>query len=232
MNAMTDRREILKGVGIGVGAALVPTAGVLATEADAPELFRAAAYLCGSGGRVPGEIPNVDLTTQDGARVRFRDHLLDGDLVLVNCMSIAREERYPVAANLARVQRIVQERGVRNARMLSISVRPDQDTPEALDAFAKHIGAGPGWTFLTGSPVAVETVRHTLFDMGASTTATEHDCSLGLIRYGNPSVGLWGAVPSRLDPALIADRLDWVRPRERPTGPARRRGPNPRTYIT
>lgn len=229
---MTDRRDILKGVGIGAGVALVPAAGLLAAEGDAPELFQAAAYLCGPGGRIPGELPNVDLTSQDGARVRFRDDLLDGRLVLVNCMSIAREKHYPVADNLARVQRIVQERGLDNVRMLSLSVEPDQDTPEALYAFAKHIGAGPGWTFLTGSPVAVATVRHTLFNMGASSAVAEHDCSLGLIRYGNPSVGLWGAVPSRLDPARIADRLDWVRPRERPTGAARRRGPNARTYIT
>lgn len=56
------------------------------------------------------------------------------------------------------------------------------------------------------------------------------DCSLGLLRYGNEAVGLWGSVPARTDPDWIVRRLSWVAPQAPPSGPARRRGPHPNTY--
>jgi protein SCO1/2 len=36
-------------------------------------------------------------------------------------------------------------------RMVSISIDPEQDTPERLKAYAAQYGAGPQWTFYTGS---------------------------------------------------------------------------------
>lgn len=56
------------------------------------------------------------------------------------------------------------------------------------------------------------------------------DCSLGLLRYGNEAVGLWGSVPALTDPEWIVRRLAWVAPRPAPGGPPRRRGPYPDTH--
>lgn len=53
----------------------------------------------------------------------------------------------------------------------------------------------------------------------------EPDCSLGLIRYGNESVGIWGAVAAKSNPAWIAQRVEWITPKPRPEGGPRRRGP-------
>ncbi len=36
-------------------------------------------------------------------------------------------------------------------RMISISIDPEQDTPERLRAYAERFGAGPQWTFYTGT---------------------------------------------------------------------------------
>lgn len=229
---MTDRRNILKGMGLGGGAMLTPVAGLLAAEAPSPELLQSAAYLCGPGGRIPGEIPNVALRTHAGRLVRFRDDLVDGRVVMVNCMSIAHERVYPVAANLARVQRLIGERLSSEVSMLSLSVDPRNDTPQALNDFARQHGAGPSWTFLTGPPASIGAVRNTFYNMGNTPAAAGHDCALGLIRYGNAGVGLWGAVPAQLDAAQIVDRLTWVQRRDPPSGPSKRRGPNPRTFMT
>ena len=35
--------------------------------------------------------------------------------------------------------------------MVSISIDPEYDTPEALNAYARRFDAGPQWEFLTGS---------------------------------------------------------------------------------
>ena len=41
--------------------------------------------------------------------------------------------------------------------MVTISVDPENDTPERLREYAEELGAGDGWHFLTGEPSAVET---------------------------------------------------------------------------
>jgi protein SCO1/2 len=35
--------------------------------------------------------------------------------------------------------------------MVSVSIDPEQDTPDALASYAKRFDAGPQWVFLTGS---------------------------------------------------------------------------------
>lgn len=35
--------------------------------------------------------------------------------------------------------------------MISVSIDPEYDTPDALNAYAKRFKAGPQWEFLTGS---------------------------------------------------------------------------------
>ena len=56
-----------------------------------------------------------------------------------------------------------------------------------------------------------------------------HDCSLGLVRYGNDVSGLWGSAPVKTDPDLMLQRLDWIAPRARSAVAAapRRGGPAP-----
>ena len=59
--------------------------------------------------------------------------------------------------------------------------------------------------------------------------AGEHDCSLGLLRYGNAAAGLWGSAPVKADPNLMVQRLAWITPqaRSRVTATPRRGGPPP-----
>jgi protein SCO1/2 len=55
-----------------------------------------------------------------------------------------------MSAIFARVQTELGSDSAR-LRMISISIDPEHDTPEALSAYARRFGAGPQWQFLTGS---------------------------------------------------------------------------------
>jgi hypothetical protein len=57
--------------------------------------------------------------------------------------------------------------------------------------------------------------------------AVEGDCSLGMVRYGNEAVGLWGAVPLMSDPRAIVERLSWVTEQAATRGEPKRGGPPP-----
>lgn len=175
--------------------------------------------------------PNVVVQTHEGQRALFYDDLLRGKMVMINCMSVRNEALFPVSRNLANVQRLLRDRVGRSLFMYSITVDPEHDTPRVLKAFADKHGAGPGWMFLTGEPAGIQSLRSRLFISGDSHdhdgAGPAQDCSLALIRYGNEAVGLWGSVPAKTDPELIAMRLSWIQSEQPSNGTPRRAGPKP-----
>jgi protein SCO1/2 len=182
------------------------------------------------GGPYAEYFPNVVVHTHDGRKALFYHDLLRGKTVLLNCMSVKNEAKYPVTANLVKVQQLLGERLGRDVFMYSLTVDPENDTARVLRAFAEKFKVRPGWSFLSAKIEDVQTLRGRLFahDAAHSLGATEvRDCSMGLVRYGNEAVGLWGSVPAKADPEWIVKRLSWVE--SRPSAPAleafRRRGP-------
>ncbi len=224
-----SRRDLL------VAGAAAVSASLAARPLAAAECARPAR----SRGIHSDYFPNVVLTTHTNQRVLFYDDLLQGGkTVLIHCMSVGADNHYPVCDNLSKVQSFLGDHLGRTVFIYSLSVDPLRDTPAALHAFARRQGARPGWLFLTGASADVELLRRKLF---AQNGPHEHgvepakDCSVGLARYGNESIGLWGACPAKANPEWIARRLSWVRPRQPPvaglsTGAAKRRGPHPDTW--
>ncbi|MCA1632284.1 MAG: SCO family protein [Acidobacteria bacterium] len=237
---MTNRRKVL--TQLAAGAAAIP-AIALGTSAQGPhgDAHETSApdndcrCVRPDAGPYADYFPNVVVNTHDGRKALFYQDLLRGRAVLINCMSIKNEKLYPVTANLVKVQRLLGERLGRDVFMYSLSVDPENDTPRALRAFAEKHGVGAGWLFLSAKPEDVQAVRGRLFaHEGAHQqhgSAPAKDCSMGLIRYGNESVGLWGSVPAKAEPEWIVRRLSWVETRSAAAASAsaafRRKGPLP-----
>lgn len=251
---MTDRRKMLAGLAAGTAALTSAALGAQTREqahdshAHEHDASNDASHDSGedcecvrpNNGPYSSYFPNVVVVTHENRRALFYNDLLRGRVVLVNCMSIANDAAYPVTENLVRVQRLLGGRAGRDVFIYSITVDPVRDTPRALAEFAEKHKVGPGWLFLTGTPETIETLRGRLFaDAGGHAHHKGHsqDCSMGLVRYGNEAVGVWGSVPAKTDPEWIVRRLSWVTPRERaPRGVAhveqavvtfKRRGPHP-----
>ena len=108
-------------------------------------------------------LPNVELTTQEGRKVRFYDDLVKGKVVAINFMFATCRKACPAATqNLAEVQDALGERMGRDVTLLSISLDPERDTPEVLRGYAQAHGAKPGWYFLTGKRDDIELLRRKL----------------------------------------------------------------------
>lgn len=234
---MTSRRKVL--TQLAAGAAALPATAFGAHASPAPDEKDDCTCVRPGGGPYADYFPNVVVRTHENRKALFYSDLLRGKTVLINCMSIENDAVYPVTANLVRVQRLLGERVGRDVFIYSVTVDPERDTPRALREFAARHGVGPGWLFLTGSPAEIESVRGRLFTHPAGQhAANEHaagvhrheaapvrDCSMGLVRYGNEAVGLWGSVPAKAEPEWIARRIEWVAPRAAPSGPPRRKNP-------
>jgi len=154
-------------------------------------------------------LPNVELITHHGRRVRFYDDLVRDRKVVVSfmythCQGIC----LPVTHNLVRVQRLFGDRVGRDIFFYSITLKPWQDSPETLARYAEANGVGPGWLFLTGSNAACETLRRRLgfVDPDPKLDADPRNHA-GNLLYGNEPLMLWAGCPGQADADWIATSI-------------------------
>ena len=100
---------------------------------------------------------DVVLVNQNGEKMRFYSDLIQGKVVIINSFfATCQGSCLPISRNLEKVQEALGDRVGKDVRIISISVDPTVDTPQALKAYAKKLNAGPGWYFLTGEKENVE----------------------------------------------------------------------------
>jgi protein SCO1/2 len=141
---------------------------------------------------------NVEFVDHHGRQVRFYDDLVKDKLVIVNMMYTVCSGICPSnTANLLTVQQALGKRIGRDVHMVSLSLRPEMDSPAALRAYIKQYGIQPGWTFLTGKRASMETVRRKL---GFYDTDPIEDSQLsrhtGMLSIGNDKFDRWCMMPA------------------------------------
>ena len=104
-------------------------------------------------------IPDVMVLDQDNRQLHFYSDLVQGRKVAINfifttCTTICP----PLTANFARIQKMMRARGEMDLHLISISVDPENDTPERLKSYATLFHAQPGWTFVTGNRADLERI--------------------------------------------------------------------------
>lgn len=160
-----------------------------------------------------GQLPNVPLHTHTGERVRFYDDLIRDRTVLFNFFVVGcTDGTCPTAtANLRQVQDLLGERMGRDVFFYSISLRPEQDTPSVLKAYADAFDVKPGWLFLTGKTADIEWLRRAQGFVDAD-PERDRDPSIhgAMARYGNDRLERWGAVSVRSSASNIASTFKWL----------------------
>jgi protein SCO1/2 len=154
-------------------------------------------------------VPNLPVLTHRGEAIRFYDDLVRGKLVIVNFTYTRCTGSCPrTGANLVRVQRLLGERVGRDVFILSLTLDPEHDRPEALRRHAEALGAGPGWTFVTGTAEHMERLRRALGftdpDPEVDADRTQHAV---VVKLGDDRSGRWAAVPGLIAPGQIVDAL-------------------------
>ncbi len=153
---------------------------------------------------------------QNGQERRFYSDLLQGKVVVVNTIFTTCTGICPVMGKtFARVQDHLGDQLGKDVRLISISVDPENDTPEKLREFAAKFGGRPGWYLITGRKENVEFILHRL---GQRVDAKEDHKALLLV--GNEPTGLWKKVFALANPDEIIEIIDGViRDEEGTAGP-------------
>jgi protein SCO1 len=178
-------------------------------------LSRASPAHAASGAQTPwgaNYFPNVPLVTQDNKKVHFFD-LIKGKVVAINfiftgCSASCSME----TARLRQVQELLGDRVGKDVFFYSISIDPDNDTPEVLKAYAAKFNVAPGWTFLTGRSQDIDLLRQKLGlwmpPAKDGNPSNDHDLSLVI---GNQETGRWQKASPFENPEILATQLgSWL----------------------
>jgi protein SCO1/2 len=126
---------------------------------------------------VLGEIPPFELLNQQGHK--FDRSTLDGhvwvaDFIYTNCEG-------PCPRMSSRMHSI-QKATSPGIELVSFSVDPERDTPQALAAYGKKFAADDArWNFLTGDAKILDMLDHDAFKLGNLNAAMDHSTRFVLV---------------------------------------------------
>jgi protein SCO1 len=157
---------------------------------------------------------NVVVTAHDGRSFRFYEDLMKDKIILVNFFYTDCDAICPLMTqNLSYLPELLGDRFGREIFMYSISLQPEHDTPERLEAYARLYGVGPGWLLLTGKPDDIELLRHRLgFVDSDPLQDADLEQHLGTVRIANVPKHRWIMSPALLSPAAIVRAVKRVIP--------------------
>ena len=130
---------------------------------------------------------NVELVNQHGETMRLYDDILKDNIVVINPFFAECEGSCPVMnATMSEIQIHAGDRLGKDILLVSITVDPENDTPDKLKDYAKRFDARKGWYFLSGTKENVETA---LAKLGNQVAAREDHKTIFLM--GNVETRLW-----------------------------------------
>ncbi|MFP3940026.1 MAG: SCO family protein, partial [Thermoanaerobaculia bacterium] len=181
-------------------------------EAEATAADPAAAG--SNGGTVWGEdyFPDVELITHEGERLRFFEDMVEDRVVAINFIYTTCPDACPMeTARLREVADLLGDRMGKDVFFYSITIDPENDTPEVLAEHVENWQVGPGWKFLTGEEEDIVLLRRKLGIYIEEIQAEDsNDHNLTLI-IGNQSTGQWIKRSPYENPHVLATQLgDWL----------------------
>lgn len=95
-------------------------------------------------------IQDFTATTQANKPLGLKDlkgKVWISDFIFTSCADVCP----PMTSNMAKLQKMVKDEGLKNVEFVSFSVDPTVDSPDVLTKYAKSFGADfNNWSFLTG----------------------------------------------------------------------------------
>jgi protein SCO1 len=130
---------------------------------------------------------NLPVVNQEGRPLNFYDDLIKDKIVIVMFIYTSCTDICPLTtARMTQIEDKLAGIVGKDIFIISITVDPENDTPEKLKAYSKAFGTGPGWTFITGKPEDIRAINRRLGER--STVLSEHRNEIVL---GNDATGEW-----------------------------------------
>jgi protein SCO1/2 len=152
----------------------------------------ASAHAQSDGIRGREYFPNSVVVSHEGRELRFFDDVLRDKTVLISFIYASCGNSCPLeTARLKKVAALLCPRLGSDIHFFSITIDPENDTPEILRAYHSRYRLGPGWTLLTGKKADLLLIQKRLGLLSREQEAgnlQEHDLN---VIAGNQKTGLW-----------------------------------------
>jgi protein SCO1 len=130
-------------------------------------VFTVACSLCADDALQAGPaqlaVPDVQVVDQSGQRLRFNSDIVKGRIAVVNGFFTTCTAFCPITQeNLARLAKALGDRMGRDVVIVSVSVDPENDTPERMKAWGEKFHLAQGWTLVSGKKEDVQTLLKSL----------------------------------------------------------------------
>jgi protein SCO1/2 len=218
--AMLNRRNFFTGL---TAAAAVPAAAMMLSRKTAT-----AAVVRAAGAEKPANqivhavgmgrlnIPNVQVTNQEGRKYHFYNDLVKDKIVMINffyanCTGICPR----MTSNLLKIQKSLAEHMGKSMFIYSISLKPEQDSPKNLKDYAGMHGIKPGsgWMLLNAQRADMETLRERLgFKDSDPALDADVDQHTGILRFGTDIYDHWSGYPLLGKAETIAEMVRQLDP--------------------
>lgn len=125
-------------------------------------------------------LPDVQVIDQFGHKLRFYHDLVQGRVVAVDFLFTSCGTVCPMlGATFAKVATQLGERAGNDISLISISIDPENDTPEQLREFAHKFGDKRGWTLVTGEKRNIEELQRAFNEYTPDKLAHSPDVLIG-----------------------------------------------------
>ncbi|MDF9778122.1 SCO family protein [Pseudomonas baetica] len=150
---------------------------------------------------------DVTLLDENGKVVSLEKDLVSNKIVVMGFIYTSCTTVCPVVSSImGKVQKQLGARVGTEVQLVSISIDPQRDDPQRLNDYARTFRQGPGWSWLTGSPLSVDA---TLKGLGAYSSGLENYSPLILVGDGNSR--FWTRYYGLTEPTELARAVERLR---------------------
>lgn len=208
-----SRRELLFGRAAGSETA-APSAAPSVKPAPTPKSSATASPSGRSQSRTSTRIPDVEVTTHRGTRLRLISDLIRDQRFILGFIYTKCNGICPTTTrNMEASYQLLKSRQTEPFRMISLSIDPERDSAEALQRYAGRYDAAelPDWEFIVASADDTQAIRRAL-RMTDPDPAVDSDIRAhsGVLLIGNDRVDRWGAIAAGAEPVHIANTFERV----------------------
>lgn len=149
------------------------------------------------------KFPNSEVQNKEGKTLKFYDELIKGKVVAINFVFSSCPTICPLMqVTFAQLQKNLNEAGIKDITLISVTVDPATDTPARLKSWSEQFKGEEGWSYVTGDK---KTIDHILKKLEVFTADINDHPSFILI--GNDKKGTWKRVNSLAPVETLTEEL-------------------------
>jgi cytochrome oxidase Cu insertion factor (SCO1/SenC/PrrC family) len=158
----------------------------------------------GGVGRI--RVPDVELSDQEGRKVRFYSDLIKDKVVVLSFFYTSCTYSCTMQGQtFSKLQSLLGDRLGKSVFLISVTTDPAKDSPSLLKAWGKRYDVQSGWTLVTGKPAEMS-------DLLMPFTGNPPGAGMHLPStfIGNDRTGLWTSAAGVFDPKELLNAVDFV----------------------